>query len=284
MLPSALLLLVLARPQAQTVDHDLIYMKSGGAAFTMDAFRPEKPNGKAVVFVVSGGWVSTHQGITPILAAPFNAAGITVFEVVHGAQPRYKIPEIKGQISRAMRYVRANASNYGVDPKRIGIFGMSAGGHLSLMAAVQGDDGDPEAKDPVDRVSSRPNAIVAFFPPTDFLNFGGPDRMPLDQPMMVPFRGAFPIKPGATSEEAKPIAKEISPIYGVTRAFPPTLLVHGDKDPLVPLQQSQSMDAALAAAGVKHRLDVVPGGGHGGAAFLVKIPDVVAWFQTELNG
>ena len=282
MLPSALLLLSLVA-QAPAVDHDLIYLKQGGAAFTMDAFRPARPNGKAVVFIVSGGWVSTHAGITPVLAAPFNAAGMTVFEVVHGSQPRYKIPEIEGQISRALRYVRANAGTYGVDKEKIGVFGMSAGGHLALMAAVGGDDGNPDAKDPIDRESSRPNAVVAFFPPTDFLNYGAAGRTPLTEALYAPFRGAFPLKPDATPEAVRETAKELSPLYGVTKGFPPTLLVHGDKDPLVPLQQSESFDAALAAAGVEHRLEVVPGGVHGGAAFLPKIADVVMWFQDELK-
>jgi len=279
----ALAAVVFARPQTKAVDHDLIYMKQAGAAFTMDAFRPAKPNGEAVISIVSGGWYSDHSGINPDLANAFTDRGITVFEVVHGAQPRYKIPEIEAQIARAVRYVRASAAKYGVDPKKIGIYGSSAGGHLSLMSAVVGDDGKPDAPDPIDRVSSKPDAIVAWFPPTDMVNFGTPGRMPFNEPNYLIFRGAFPLKPDATMDEAKAVAKSLSPIYGVTKNFPPTLLIHGDKDPLVPLQQSQAMDAAFAAAGVDHKLIVVPGGVHGGAPFIPKLADTVAWFEAKLK-
>lgn len=268
----------------QSADHDLVYLKQGGAAFTMDAFRPAKPNGIGVVYVESGGWFSDHSMISETAAKPFTDRGITVFEVVHGAQPRYKIPEMEAMMSRAIRYVRFNAAKFGVNPSKIGIVGGSAGGHLSLMAAVLGDDGKPDARDPVDRVSSRPNAVVAYFPPTDFVNFGTPGRMPFREPKYLVFRGAFPVKPDATPREMNDVAKDLSPIYGVTKAFPPTLLIHGDKDDLVPVQQSQAMDAALAKAGVEHRLIVVPGTGHGGSTADGHIQEGVDWFLKELGG
>lgn len=283
MSPLALLFLAATRSQAASVDHDLIYMKQGGAAFTMDAFRPATPNGIAVLSLVSGGWYSDHSGINPGLAKAFTDKGITVFEVVHGSQPRYKIPEIESQISRAVRYVRANAAKYGVSPSKIGIFGGSAGGHLSLMAAVQGDDGNPDASDPVAKASSKPNAVVALYPPTDLANFGAPGRMPMNEMMFVPFKGAFPLKADATPEENTAMAKGISPIYGVTKGFPPTLLMHGDKDALVPLEQSQHMDEALAKAGVDHKLVVVPGAGHATKEFGERIGEVVDWFLSKLK-
>ncbi len=267
-----------------TPDHDLVYLRQGGAAFTMDAFRPAKPNGIAVLFVESGGWYSDHSMISADAAKPFTDRGITLFEVVHGAQPRYKIPEMEGMMSRAIRFVRANAAAYGVKTDKIGIVGGSAGGHLSLMAAVQGDDGKPDAKDPVERASSKPNAVVAFFPPTDFANFGAPARMPLREPKFAVFAGAFPLRPTATPEEVETLARALSPIYGVTKAFPPTLLIHGDKDELVPLEQSQRMDAALAAAGVEHRLIVSPGTGHGASTANGHVGDAVDWFLKELRG
>ena len=281
---AALALLCLAPAvRAQSVDHDIVYMKSGGAAFTMDAFRPAKPNGIAVVSIVSGGWFSDHTGINAGLAKPFNDAGITVFEVVHGSQPRYKIPEIEAQISRAIRYVRANATRFGISPNKIGVFGGSAGGHLSLMSAVTADVGKADANDPVDRVSSGPNAIVALFPPTDMVNFGTTGRTPFKEPKYLVFQGAFPVKPDASAEEMAAVAKSLSPIYGVKADFPPTLLIHGDKDDLVPLQQSQILDAKFAELGVSHKLIVVPGAGHGGPGFVERMGDVVGWFLEKLK-
>ena len=279
-MPSVALLALVA---LQGVDHDLVYFKKGGAAFTMDAFRPARPNGIAVLSIVSGGWFSDHSGINAGLAKPFTDQGITVFEVVHGAQPRYKIPEIEEQIGRAVRYVRANAATYGVSPTKIGIFGGSAGGHLSLMSAVLGDAGNPGANDPVLRASSKPNAIVALFPPTDFANFGATGRMPFREPKFAIFSGAFPLKPDASPEEIGRLARTISPIYGVDASFPPTLLMHGDKDDLVPLEQSQRMDEALGKADVDHKLVVLPGEGHATAGFGKRIGDVVSWFLTKLK-
>lgn len=158
--------------RAQERIQDVIYLKQGGCAYTFDVFKPKTPNHKAVVWMVSGGWFSSHESIDPNLAKFFTDHGYTVFEVVHGSQPKYTIAEIVPQVRRAVRFIRANATTYGIDPQAIGVSGGSAGGHLSLEIAGLGDDGDATAKDPVERASSRANAVVAFFPPTDFLNWG----------------------------------------------------------------------------------------------------------------
>src|SRR5215471_18006434 len=123
---------------AQTRTHDVIYMKGGGAAFTMDVVRPAKPNKAAVVFVVSGGWISDDsmlKTVGPDVEKVFVDGGFTVFEVVHGAQPRYKVAEIVEQVRTAVRFVRAHAADYGIDTNRVGVSGISTGGHLSLMIA-----------------------------------------------------------------------------------------------------------------------------------------------------
>ncbi len=283
LLPSLALLAASALSQAQTTVRDLIYLKSGGAAFTMDEYKPARPTGAAVLWLVSGGWFSSHEGIRPELAKPFTDRGITVFEVVHGGQPRYKIPEIETQILRAVRYVRANAATLGVDPARLGIAGGSAGGHLSLMVGGLGREGDPSAKDPVERASSRVQAIVAYFPPVDFLNFGGPGVMPFDAPQMAVFLPAFGVDPKGPKERIAAVARAVSPIYLVTPTFPPTFLIHGDKDPLVPIEQSRRFDEALAKAGVAHRLLVVPGEGHGTPGFAPTMKDAAEWFAARLT-
>ena len=267
---------------AQERVRDLVYLKEGGAVFTMDAFRPAKPNGIGVLFVVSGGWFSNHANINSDLAKPFTDRGITLFQVVHGSQPRYKIHEIQRQITRAVRYVRANAATYGVAPDRLGITGGSAGGQLSLMTAGTADDGRADATDPVDRASSRLQAVVALFPPTDFLNFGGSGRVPINEPAMGVFQPAFGVDPKGPRDKILAYLREISPIYRVTPAFPPTLLIHGDKDLLVPIEQSRRFDDALATAKVDHKLIVVTGAGHGGAAFLPSLVDEAEWFLTKL--
>ena len=95
-----------------------------------------------------------------------------MFAVCHGSQPKYTIPEAIADMQLSVRYIRSHASEFGIDPDRIGVSGGSAGGHLSLMLGTASDAGDPQAKDPVLRASSRVAAVACFFPPTDFLNYG----------------------------------------------------------------------------------------------------------------
>lgn len=268
---------------AQERIRDVIYMKQAGAAFTMDVFKPKAPNGAAIIFLVSGGWFSAHENINPQLAEGLNAEGFTVFEVVHGAQPRYKIPEISKMITRAVRFVRANAATYGVDPERLGLTGASAGGHLSLMTAGAADEGNPNASDPVEKQPSRVAAVVAIFPPTDFLHYGtNTAQALLSSGMFAPFRPAFGLPANPTEDQVAQIARDASPIYKVTSKFPPTLLVHGDSDPLVPLQQSEIFRDALVKAGVVTDLMVVKGGGHNEKTVGPGMPRLVAWFKEKL--
>src|SRR2546423_10432480 len=120
----------------------------------MDFFTPQKANGCGIVFMVSGGFFSSHEAINPNFYKTFLDRGYTVFAVVHGSQPKFNVTEIEPDIHRAIRFIRHNAAKYGVDPHRLGITGGSAGGHLSLTMATQGTNGNPTAKDPVERESS----------------------------------------------------------------------------------------------------------------------------------
>ena len=149
---------------------DVIYGRKFGTALTMDVIKPEKQSGIAVVVMVSGGFTSDHAWTDGMFAGnTFKALlehGDTLFLVVHGSQPKYVVAEINQDIARAIRFIRSNAGEYGVDPNRLGITGGSSGGYLSLMAGTSGKDGDPKAKDPVDRASSKIQAVGCFFPPT----------------------------------------------------------------------------------------------------------------------
>src|SRR5581483_7404511 len=126
---------------------DVVYGRKDGMALTMDVFTPKKnANGAAVVWAVSGGWFSSHAAINTGFIAVLVQRGYTVFAVVHGSQPRYSIPEILLDMHRAVRFIRAHAKDYKIDPNRIGISGGSAGGHLSLMQGMAGDLGNPKSK------------------------------------------------------------------------------------------------------------------------------------------
>jgi len=256
---------------AQTRTQDVIYMKLGGSAFTMDVFRPEKPNKAAIVFMVSGGWVSDHSMLTsfmPGIEKLFADAGFTVFEVVHGAQPRFKVPEIVEQVRTAVRFVHAHATDYGIDTNRVGVSGISSGAHLSLMIA-----GWPDS--PV-------NAVAAIAPGTDLANWGKPGFLFSDDPVIAPFLPALGIDPKAPKDDLIALLQKLSPITYVNANYPPTLIVHGDDDRLVPLQQSQVMDQALAKAGAEHKLEVIPGGGHDEKTFSAGIMKALEWFKEKL--
>lgn len=267
---------------AQERIRDVIYLKSGGCAYTMDVFKPAKANGAGVIFVVSGGWFSSHDSINADLAKVFTDQGFTVFEVVHGSQPKYTLPEIVPQLHRAIRFVRFHAADYGISKTRIGITGASAGGHLSLiLSGTAGPASNP--RDDVDRESDALQAVVAFYPPTDFLNWGGPGVSSFHIPQLGIFMPAFGVNPATPEEKIHDLDATFSPIHHVTSSFPPTLLVHGDADPLVPVQQSKVMDAEFTAQGVEHKLILVPGGKHDGQTLMAGMPEALKWFAEHLK-
>jgi acetyl esterase/lipase len=261
---------------------DIVYRKKEGVALTLDVFKPKHPNGIGVLWMVSGGWVSNHESINPGLAEIFARHGITLFQVVHGTQPRFKLLEIQQDILRAVRFVRAHAAEYGVDPERLGISGGSAGGHLSLVAGAFGTAGDPSAKDPVDRVSSRVQAIACFFPPTDFLNYGKEGAWAYDFPMLKGYWPAFGITEKTTRQELETLARMTSPIYGDLAHLPPTFIIHGDADLLVPLQQSQRFVGAAKVAGASAQLLVMPGKAHGWPGIENDADLLASWLQSQL--
>lgn len=266
-----LLSLLATLASSQTRTQDVVYMKAGGAAFTMDVFKPDKPNKAAVVFMVSGGWVSDHSMLKTFGAGVekvFGDAGFTVFEVVHGAQPRYKVAEIVDQVRTAVRFVHAHAADYGIDTNRVGVSGISSGGHLSLMIA-----GSPDS--PV-------NAVAAIAPPTDLVNWGKPNLMLIDNPQMAIFVPALGIDPKAPKADIESSLLKLSPITLVNANYPPTLIVHGDADKIVPLQQAQEMDGALTKAGIDHKLEVIPGGGHDDKTFGPGLMKALQWFKDKL--
>src|SRR5271157_2489477 len=235
-----------------TRKEDVVYGRKYGTALTMDVFTPKvNANGAAVVWVISGGWFSAHEAINPAPVEELLKRGYTVFAVVHGSQPRYTLPEIVADMNRAVRFIRYHAADYQIDPDRIGITGGSAGGHLSLMQGTAGDMGDPKAMDPVDRVSSRVQAVACLFPPTDFLNYGEKGKDAIGRGLLANFRTAFDVREFdpktkaleriTDEEKILELGRKISPITHVTAQSAPTLILHGDKDGLVPIQQAETI-------------------------------------------
>jgi acetyl esterase/lipase len=274
---------------------EVIYGHKFGLALTMNVFRPtQNSNGLGIFFVISGGWTSTHEvtGVVPRFSYLLDH-GYTVFAVTHGSQPKFTIPEILEDMNRAVRFVRFHAPDYGVDAERLGITGGSAGGHLSLMQGTTGADGGPKAKDPVDRVSSKVQAVACYFPPTDFLNYGKPGEDAIGRGRLAKFAAPFDFReydPNLTKyvtvteeEKIRQIARKISPIYYVSATSAPALIIHGDADELVPIQQAETMVEKLKAAGVDAHLSVKHGGGHGWADTSKDSAQIVDWFDSHLK-
>ncbi len=260
---------------------DVIYGRQDGVALTMDVFTPAHPNGRGLVFMVSGGFFSSKEAINVAFFQAFLDRGYTVFAVLHGSQPKYHIREIVGQIHRAIRFIRHHAKEYGVDPDRLGILGASSGGHLTLTLATQGGPGDPHARDPVDRESSAVAAAACFFPPTDLLNYGQPGEDAVGVGRLKDFRGAF--GPGIeTAAGRQKLGRKISPLYFLTTNTAPTLIIHGDADPLVPIQQSELFVAKARKLGVPVKLVVRHGKGHGWPGILLDLPLLADWFDAHL--
>jgi len=273
---------------------DVVYGRKYGTALTMDVFTPKAhPNGAAIIWVVSGGWFSGHDAINPAPIAEFLNRGYTVFAVVHGSQPKFTIPEILQDMHRSVRYIRYHAKDFQIDADRIGITGGSAGGHLSLMQGTASDTGNPKAPDPVDRVSSRVQAVACFFPPTDFLNYGKPGEIALGCGTLAGFKAPFDFHeldparkyfvPVTDVDKIVATGRQISPAYHASSDDPPTLIIHGDADRLVPIQQAELILDKLKSAGVETKLVVKKGAGHGWANLLSDMTIIADWFDGHLK-
>ncbi len=264
-----------------TLTSGVVYGHRNGKDLLMDVARPEKPNGAAVLFLISGGWKSPEKSFKPWTIAPLLRHGYTVFAVYHVSQPDASVMEIVEDINRAVRYVRHNATNYNIDPQRIGISGASAGGHLSLMLATRGGPGEPDAADPVDRESSAVEAVAIFFPVTDLLKLGASTENPGDGGPPKHFGVAF--GPQSTNPAVwKVTGHEMSPIYYVRSNLPPTLILHGDADLLVPLDQSQRYVEAVRKQGGTIELVVHKKGRHGWGSMLWDVRRLADWYDKYL--
>jgi acetyl esterase/lipase len=268
-------------PSQFTRTQDVIYGRKFGVALTLDVFKPEKPNGRGIVCIISGGWFSSHDAINTAFFGPMLDHGYTIFAVVHGSQPKFTIPEIQQDLHRSVRFIRHNAKKFEIDPDHIGIYGASAGGHLTLTLVTQGGPGPADAKDPIDRESSAVQAAVAFFPPTDFLNYGVTGHDVVGINTLKQFRPAF--GPGTESADFRQtLGKQISPIYHIHPDMPPVLLIHGDADKLVPIQQSQLFVEKCNEVKSPAQLITRPGKGHGWLDIGNDLKEVADWFDKNL--
>ncbi|QHV94631.1 alpha/beta hydrolase [Spirosoma endbachense] len=272
---------------------DVIYDHKFGTALTMDILKPAKPNGIGVIFVLSGGW---HSDISMIEKRRkhfhyFTDRGQTVFLVIHGSAPKFQVSEVIQDAHRAVRFIRFHAAEYGVNPNRLGMSGMSSGGHISLSIGTgvglpsQPDSIQKDASatiDPVDGVSSRVQAVACFFPPADLVNFGNPGRLFVECDTVRRYWPQFGVE-GKSRDEKLAIMQKLSPYHQISTDDPPTLILHGTVDPIIPLEQSERFIAQLKKTGVPAQLIIHQGGAHGWDETWESDLGVLAdWFEKYL--
>jgi acetyl esterase/lipase len=286
------------------VDRNVVYGMYSGLALLMDVYRPAQPNGMAIVAVQGSGWYSPMRYDASQLKASrevtrhaeqFAAAGYTVFAINHRQAPRFRYPAPIEDVQRAVRFVRFNASEYGITSDRIGAWGSSSGGHMVELLGTMDGKGDASDSDPVNRLDAKVQAVVALFAPSNLMLLFSTMERPGALTSLMGFSYQDPVTafvPARPDDFENRQYRDASPLTHVTRDDPPMLLMHGDADTIVPIKQSEIMESALKQAGVTVRFVRVPGGAHGPNFRLPigdpRLPDhvgeAVRWFDAHLRG
>ena len=246
------------------------YWRAGGRALQMDAYIPDGPGPfPAAVIVHGGGWVAGDRrwNVEPLFQ-PLLEAAVACFSISYRFATE---PSLFGvaidDVAEAIRYVRAHALEFKVDPARIALVGESAGGQLASMAALR-------------KPGSSVKAVVALYSPADLEQLAQSARA-----FPAPFRLAMQGMPWAGLFRTR--LQELSPLRHVRSGMPPFLLIHGTADTLVPFEQSENMCRAVRTAGAVCDLIAVKGGGHGlrwwESAGLTSYKNLMTgWLRTRL--
>ena len=249
-----------ARPVTYKATMDVVYGHRAGMALVYHVLEPVVPNGAAVIFLNSGSWISPYvpfkndQASLGMFGAML-AAGYTVYSVNHGSAPYFNVPQAVSDVRGAVRHIKQQSATYQVDPKRLGVFGGSAGGQLSLMVALNAEAPFDSSPEPAQRSlwpeynslatdDASVAVVVAWFPPVDL-------RMMNNRAENYPALNF--------SDE---LAIAVSPILYVNAGDPPTLLIHGTDDTVVLPLSSEMLASELKQAGVVYKHLVIEGGTH----------------------
>ena len=251
-----------AAPQpAPVVIRNLPYVPGGHERQKLDLFIPPDvaPSAPLLVWIHGGAWKEGSKENCP--AVGMCGKGWVVASLNYRFSQHAVFPAQIEDCKAAIRFLRAGAKDFHIDPKRVAVWGASAGGHLAALLGVTGKIRDFDVGQNLEQ-SSAVSCVVDWFGPTDFLNWGDGSAIRAENKDDV-IAKLF----GGPVSEKRDLAKRGSPISWVGPGSAPTLIMHGDKDPLVPLQQSESFAGALKSAGVPCVLKVYPGQGHGGPRF-----------------
>jgi len=270
-------------PEGVNVIRDVEYAKVADISLLMDIYIPKDARGAlpCVMYIHGGGWRrgDKHQQT----GVPLGTHGYVVASINHRTSFQAVFPAQIEDCKAAIRFLRASADKYHIDPKHMGVWGDSSGGHLSALVGTSGDVKALEGTvgNHADQ-SSRVQAVCVYYGPIDFLAI-------LNQKSDIK-RGEFPGAPeaqllGGRTLDKKDLAIAANPITYITKDDPPFLIVHGAKDIRVPIAQSQALRDALKAAGVEANLELIAGAGHGFNAEQQAraLPLVLTFFNKHLK-
>jgi acetyl esterase/lipase len=250
---------LVAVPEGAVVHRDLEYVPGGHERQKLDLYLPAQGTSLPVIINIHGGAFragSKEQGVP----MEYVGMGYAVASINYRLSQHAQFPAQIEDCKAAVRWLRAHAREYRLDPLRFATWGASAGGHLAAMVGTTGDRREFDVGAHLDQ-SSAAQAVVDYFGPTDFLQMDA-HRLPngmvhdaADSPESLLIGGAIQDHPAQVAKA--------NPITFVNPGDPPFLICHGDQDPLVPHHQSELLEAALKAAGVPVTFYTVRGGGHG---------------------
>lgn len=266
---------------------NVVYAETQGLGLRMDVFAPAETNGYGIVDVIAGGWhsdrvrLNEHIGLGAIDA--FCGAGFTVFAAAPGSATLFTAAQMVEHLHGAIRYVKNHAAAWSIDPVRLGLCGVSAGGHLAALAALTPQPGDGRARMPWYKHDTRVSAVGLFFPPVDFLDYGTGifDFHRESEPSIARMLFADGLE-GHSRDEIVEAARAISPLHQIRGDHPPLLLAHATGDKIVPYSQSKRFVEAVQGAGGEATLLTHHGDGHPWRGVDQECASMAKWFLEKL--
>jgi acetyl esterase/lipase len=239
--------------ETNRIEHELTYCTLDGVALKADVYFPTEEAGILLIYIHGGGWRSgSRNGGSGFLDFPaLLRAGYTLASIDYRLAPEYKMPAMIEDVKCAVRYFRAHAIDYHIDPDRIGVWGTSAGGHLVSMLGTADETSGFDIGEYLD-VSGRVQAVADLFGPANMQSY------PVNPRTTLVAQTIFGV-----SDLSDPALAATSPVTYISPDDPPFLILQGEVDQTVPVSQSQELYDKLTAVGVDAQLVIVRGGGHG---------------------
>ena len=273
-------------PAGTVIERDLVFARVGGKNLVLDLYRPEHRSRDlpVVVWVYGGAWRTRNRAQQAPRASWLAAHGYAVAVIDYRLSSEALFPAQVNDCKDAVRWLRTNAAKFGLDAGHIGAWGESSGGHLATLLGVTGGVAELEGDLGNADQSSRVQAVVDFFGPTDFLQM---DAHVLPGATLKHDPPASPeslLVGGAIQENVQKVARA-NPLTYVTKDAPPFLIVHGEQDLSVPLHQSELLYEALKKAQVDVTFYKIAGAGHSGSIFYTEMMQaaVQAFFDQHLK-